>query len=393
MRKNAGLWHEYYDEHARTAYYYNTDTGESQFQPPPDFLLDWIEVKEQDGVLDAESIPARSGGPWEEFTLLRPNIFTDNVKKEREEAREKFYSENGDGEGESGELFSQREPPVEGSTGATDVTKEKEEDPVLYYRHFQNQELRVVPPNDFKEQNRMGTLRASGRVLPRRQVNGRIELMDSRTGNVFYFDRQDRMYSWDKPVGFDDVWLDAAFEQDQGKSLVARSKRKKDIGLQREDNDESGGGGGGGWGMYVDPDTETTFYYHTGMKALQASLPPSDAHGMELPPSAVGSQGNALARGKMKHEIEIVGPPRELEAIIATVDVPQSLMSKLARVQRERVPYEERRTHLRWIEEFIESEEFITADSVADQILQMQNETRGFTHGADEVEEEEKKEE
>ena len=54
-------------------------------------------------------------------------------------------------------------------------------------------------------------------------------------------------------------------------------------------------------------------------------------------------------------------------------------MAKLGRVHRERVPYEERRTHLLWIEEFIEAEEYITADSVADQILQMQNEARGAT--------------
>ena len=88
VRKNAGLWQEYYDETARTAYYYNTDTAESQFSPPTDFLLDWIEMKEQDGVLDVESVAGRSGGPWEEFTLIRPNIFTDNVRNERDTDKE-----------------------------------------------------------------------------------------------------------------------------------------------------------------------------------------------------------------------------------------------------------------------------------------------------------------
>ena len=247
---------------------------------------------------------------------------------------------------------------------------------MVYYRHFKTDELQVREPEDFKEQHRMGSLRASGRVLPRRQVDGRIELMDSRTGNIFYFDRQDRIYSWDKPIGFDDVWLDSAVNQDGGKSLVARSKKKKDIGVQTEE------GGNGGWGMYIDPDTETTFYYHSGTHILQASLPPADAHGMDEPPSAVGGQGTALSSGNMQNQDVKDAPPPEMEAILAIVDVPAALMSKLARVQRERVPYEERRTHLRWIEEFIESEEFVTASSVADQILQQQNEQRGFSAGA-----------
>jgi hypothetical protein len=324
-------------------------------------------MKDQDGVLDTESVPGRSGGPWEEFTLIRPRIFTDNVRNERIEARDKFNSENGGADAEDSFPLSDNE---------------EDPEPVVYYRHFKTQELQVRVPEDFKEQHRMGALRASGRVLPRRQVDGRIELMDSRTGNLFYFDRQDRIYSWDKPIGFDDVWLDVAFNQDGGKSLVGRSKKKKDIGIQSEDDK-----GGGGWGMYVDPDTETTFYWHSEMKILQASLPPADAHGMGQPPSALGGQGRALARGEMQHHAVYEAPPPEIEVILATVDVPASLMSKLARVQRERVPYEERRTHLRWIEEFIEAEEFITADSVADQILQMQNESRGFAHGGAEEEE------
>ena len=264
-------------------------------------------------------------------------------------------------------------------------------EPITYYRHFKNQELRVQIPNDFKEQHRMGSLRASGRVLPRRQVDGRIELMDSRTGNLFYFDRQDRIYSWDKPIGFDDVWLDAAYNQDGGKSLILRSKKKKDIGgtSNGEEGENSEDNSDSGWGMYIDPDTETTFYYHSGEKILQASLPPSDAHNMNHPPSAFGRQGTALSKGEMQHTKVYDAPPPELSQIIETVDVPASLMTKLARVQRERVPYEERRTHLRWIEEFIEAEEFITADSVADQILQMQNETRGFSHEEEEEQQQE----
>jgi hypothetical protein len=315
-------------------------------------------MKEEDNVLDSESISGRSGGPWNEFTLIRPNIFTDNVRQEKMDAREKRYSEQKES-GTTRDTF-----PMSDS--------EEESDPVVYYRHFKTNELRIQEPEDFNEQYRMGSLRSSGRVLPRRQVNGRIELMDSRTGNIFYFDRQDRIYSWDKPIGFDDVWLDAAFDQDGGKSLVGRSNKKKDIGFQGE--------GGNGWGMYVDPDTETTFYWHSGKKILQASLPPADAHGMDEPPSATGSLGTALAEGKMQKKHVKQAPPPEIAAVLSMVDVPASLMSKLARVQRERVPYEERRTHLRWIEEFIEAEEFLTADSVADQILQMQNETRGFAH-------------
>ena len=62
-------------------------------------------------------------------------------------------------------------------------SEQEESDPVVYYRHFKTDELQVREPEDFKEQHRMGSLRASGRVLPRRQVDGRIELMDSRTGN------------------------------------------------------------------------------------------------------------------------------------------------------------------------------------------------------------------
>jgi hypothetical protein len=334
VRKNAGLWQEYYDDQARTEYYYNVDTAESQFQPPPDFLLDWIETKEQENTLESESISGRTGGPWEEFTLVRPHIFTDNVRQEKSEAREKYNNEHAD----------------EAPFPLSDT--EEDTDPIVYYRHFERNELRVQEPEDFKEQHRMGSLRSSGRVLPRRQVNGRIELMDSRTGNIFYFDRQDRIYSWDKPIGFDDVWLDAAFDQDGGKSLVTRSKKKKDIGFQNSGSDaEEGNGGGaqvtGGWGMYVDPDTETSFYYHSGRKMLQASLPPADAHGMDQPPSALGNVGRALAQGKMDNQQVKAIPPPEIEAALSLVDVPAALMTKLARVQRERVPYEERRTHLR----------------------------------------------
>ena len=99
--------------------------------------------------------------------------------------------------------------------------------------------------------------------------------------------------------------------------------------------------------MYVDPDTETSFYYHSGRKVLQASLPPADAHGMDQPPSALGNMGSALAQGKMDNQQVQSIPPPEIEAALSLVDVPAALMTKLARVQRERVPYEERRTHLR----------------------------------------------
>ena len=121
--------------------------------------------------------------------------------------------------------------------------------------------------------------------------------------------------------------------------------------------------------MYMDPDTETTFYYHNVFKTLQSSLPPADAHGMPLPPSATGQIGTAMSEGAVHGKVIEKGPPPELEEVIASKEVPSQLMAKLGRVQRERVPYEERRTHLRWIEEFIEAEEYITADSVADQIL------------------------
>jgi hypothetical protein len=369
VRKNAGMWQEYWDEEAKCAYYYNTDTAAAQYDAPPDFLLDWVEIKAQEGRLEAESIPTRKGGPWEEFTLLRPrHAFTDDVRKQRSEAKESAASD-GDPWPESA-----AEGPPDGES----------EDPLTYFRHFDTGELCVQTPSDFAEQHRMGSLRASGRVLPRRQVQGRIELMDSRTGNIFYFDRQARLYSWDKPIGFDDLWLESEMDTDGGRSLVERSKKKKVIssepGAEGAASGERGGEGensGEGWAMYVDPDTETMFYYHSGFKTLQASLPPADAHGMPLPPSAIGQVGTAMSEGAVRGKVVEKAPPPELEEVIASKEVPAQLMAKLGRVQRERVPYEERRTHLRWIEEFIEAEEYITADSVADQILQMQNEARG----------------
>ena len=267
--------------------------------------------------------------------------------------------------------------PESAADGAPDSNSD---DPLTYFRHFETRELRVQTPDDFAEQHRMGSLRTSGRVLPRRQVQGRIELMDSRTGNIFYFDRQARLYSWDKPVGFDDLWLESEMDMDGGKSLIARSKKKKVISLEGPigvEDEEDKNVNSDGWGMYIDPDTETTFYYHSGHKIMQASLPPADAHGMPMPPSASGQVGTAMAEGAVRGKVVDKSPPPELEEVISTREIPAQLMAKLGRVQRERVPYEERRTHLRWIEEFIEAEEYITADSVADQILQMQNEARG----------------
>jgi hypothetical protein len=168
-------------------------------------------------------------------------------------------------------------------------------------------------------------------------------------------------------------------DTDGGKSLVARSKKKRVISSDpgAKGGVEEEGEGREGWVMYMDPDTETTFYYHNVFKTLQSSLPPADAHGMPLPPSATGQIGTAMSEGAVHGKVIEKGPPPELEEVIASKEVPSQLMAKLGRVQRERVPYEERRTHLRWIEEFIEAEEYITADSVADQILQMQNEARG----------------
>ncbi len=354
LRKNAGLWQEYFDEEAQCAYYYNTDTAESQFRAPRDFLLDWIETKERDGSLDAESVPGRTGGPWEEFALVRPrNAFTDAVRQQKQDAVDAAAAEEA----------------ADGGGGEQQEDEEEEEEPLNYYKHFSTGELRVQPPADFAEQHRMGSLRASGRVLPRRQVNGRIELMDSRTGNIFYFDRSDRVYSWDKPVGFDDVWLQAAIEQDGGRALLSRSKKKKRISAPAEtdEQDEGGDPDEDAWCMYVDPDTETTFYWHGRMKAMQASLPPADAHGMNAPPSAVGGVGAAVEQGLVQGHKVSTAPPPEVAEVLKAVQVPRPLLTKLGRVQRERVPYEERRTHLRWIEEFIEAQEFVTADSVADQ--------------------------
>ena len=37
VRKNAGLWQEYWDEESKCAYYYNTDTAAAQYDAPPDF--------------------------------------------------------------------------------------------------------------------------------------------------------------------------------------------------------------------------------------------------------------------------------------------------------------------------------------------------------------------
>ena len=58
------------------------------------------------------------------------------------------------------------------------------------------------------------------------------------------------------------------------------------------------------------------------------------------------------------------------------VPVPGPLRHKLALIERQKSAYPDRAMHVRWIEEFIAKEEFITADSIADQMLQLQEEDR-----------------
>ena len=80
----------------------------------------------------------------------------------------------------------------------------------------------------------MSNLRSSGRVLPRRTAKSEIELFDSRTGNLFYFDRETRSYAWEKPSHFDSVWLRLQKIGD----LVRRSEEVKVIGDAGLEDDE-----------------------------------------------------------------------------------------------------------------------------------------------------------
>ena len=323
LRKmDAGQWGEYQDEETGATYYYNSVTGEKCGEKPARFIQDWLDTREVDE-LEKESTVGRVGGPWTEY-------------------------------------------------------KHNESD-IEFFVHFKTRDALVEKPPDFEDQHRMGSLRTGGRVMARRTSGtGWTELMDTRTGNAYYHDRETRTYKWEKPSTFDMEWLNT---QDI-KKLSKRSKKGVAIGDH-------------GWHIMSDPDTDTVYYYNEGKNEARSSLDPRTAHEMNDPPSALGDQGTALAAGEIQelHASESAkkGPTktkggqdddvdddeRELMNVAPkTEDVPDFLSKKLVKIDAEREVYADRAEHVSWLETFISKGEFINASSVADQIILMQSEER-----------------
>ena len=78
LRKDAGIWQEFFTEEG-DAYYYNSRTGEAVVEKPPAFIQDWLDAQDPEELI-AVSKSGRVGGPWTE------HVYTE-VEEEEEEGR------------------------------------------------------------------------------------------------------------------------------------------------------------------------------------------------------------------------------------------------------------------------------------------------------------------
>ena len=377
--RDVQVWQEYTDDTTGAVYYYNNQTGETQWDKPRGFDKNWLAI--EDAVqLSARSIRKVDAGQWGKYADEESGAtyYYNSVTGEKSDTKPTRFLQDWLDTHEVDEL---EEVSTAGRVGGPWTEMKHDETETVFYIHFKTRDAIVEAPENFEDQHRMGTLRSGGRVMSRRMSGkGWTELMDTRTGNAYYHDRETRTYTWDKPASFDSDWL----ETQDIKKLVKRSKQGDSIGNR-------------GWHIMSDPDTDTVYYFNEGKEEARASLSPRTAHEMDDPPSALGEAGTALAKGEIldkggntarklaeqetKGGKSIDGDSDDDEAeLLQSVpqgeEVPEFLRKKLKQIADEREVYNDRAEHVSWMENFIAKGEFLNASSVADQILVVQSETR-----------------
>ena len=288
QKRNVGDWQERTDQDSGALYYYNVMTEEVQWEKPANFDNAWL-AGEDLQKLTARSTVKRELGQWKELwdpDAQQVYYFNEATNESAWEKPQGWDDQQWLDSQDTAQLTDRSKKTKEAGAWSELVD---ETSGATYYFNSDTHETQWEPPPGFAVAARMQVM--SARSSKRRETPRWQELYDDVTGAVYYYCASTDEYSYTKPAGFDEQWLEA---QDSGR-LTERSTAQKKIG-------------GEGWIEMWDEESQAAYYMNEKTGETSWSLPPKVAHQMEVPPSARGGgirgRGAAQAQGAAAGEVD-----------------------------------------------------------------------------------------
>eukprot|EP00947_MAST-08B_sp_MAST-8B-sp1_P002745 g2745.t1 len=394
-KREASQWVEYTDPETGHTYYYNWQTDTASWDKPKDFDQDWLDTQDVE-VITSRSARLRKAAEWEELKdpesgcLYYFNLKTGEVRWDKPAAFDQGWLDEADKVELTDRSVSKRQ--------AGDW--QELNDPESGCSYFFNEvtgEAQWIKPSGFDQQwlDEEDEEVLTARSTCRRQAGQWEELHDPESGCDYYYNIATGATQWDKPVDFEVQHRLAVLTARVEGGEVAAVRTVRDCGdegpwveLSLEpagdmgdggsggaEGSGGGGSGGGSGGGGSGAEKRPRYFFNTQTQEYSLERPA----GFERDWLSAQDPAQITSRSARVRNIGEEGWSEMTDPVTGARFYHNDILDEQLEVDRREYP--DRDTHESWVRFYVGKGDFLTADSVVEQMLQLQTDAAGGNGG------------